>query len=516
MSDAIERRCFSVTLRHALNDWLPLIHNLHSLQAMTLSSEQATQAAQHAQIGNKDPARFPLWPAIKHLLSLSTLTDNDEMFAKVHCWPPLGEPTVIPFGQNKVLCTVVLETDGKSEKNWEVELWQGLAGEEWRSTAMQYVCEDRINGEEETVLSVGAYLTKAKKHVFNLEIQRPPSGQSHTQFTVKFRSTSVRIWKWVKDQLSVSDGSIYWQQGSKPSNDFHYYIHGTSQAVKVTDARPQTPDSLLWELSCPVGGADGRDSCFEVHTLGLAVNFTRWFATCRLMTTWLRPKHGQNKFSIDNDKAVSVAFLRHDGLSVVALALSGIDDASALFKEDEFGNVVIEARNDGEKAGHASILVSVADSFDIANAAVMYHARARSLSAQGHLESQPVKSLETMSNSVNTEWIEEWYDGFGYCTWNSLGQKLDERSIINALEQFKSDGIILTSLIIDDNWQSLDHEGQDQGHRGMTRFEADAVAFPEGLKSLISKIKKLSPSMSRVAVWHTMVSLTSLSAGHVH
>lgn len=64
----------------------------------------------------------------------------------------------------------------------------------------------------------------------------------------------------------------------------------------------------------------------------------------------------------------------------------------------------------------------------------------------------------------------------------------------------------MTTLIIDDNWQSLDNEGQHQGRRGMTRFEADVNAFPNGLRGLVRKIRVDYPSIQRIAVWHTMVS----------
>jgi hypothetical protein len=50
-----------------------------------------------------------------------------------------------------------------------------------------------------------------------------------------------------------------------------------------------------------------------------------------------------------------------------------------------------------------------------------------------------------------------------------------------------------------------DNQGDNQGHRGMIRFEADKDCFPDGLRSAMYKIKHQNPSISRVAVWHTMV-----------
>jgi hypothetical protein len=63
----------------------------------------------------------------------------------------------------------------------------------------------------------------------------------------------------------------------------------------------------------------------------------------------------------------------------------------------------------------------------------------------------------------------------------------------------------VNTLIIDDNWQSLDNEGQGQGERGMTEFEANKRGFPNGLKGTVDTIKQENPGITHIAVWHTMV-----------
>ena len=50
-----------------------------------------------------------------------------------------------------------------------------------------------------------------------------------------------------------------------------------------------------------------------------------------------------------------------------------------------------------------------------------------------------------------------------------------------------------------------DNEGQGQGSRGMTEFEAEKRYFPDGMKGLMSKIKSQNPTIKNVAVWHTML-----------
>ncbi|KAF2664962.1 glycoside hydrolase [Microthyrium microscopicum] len=345
-----------------------------------------------------------------------------------------------------------------------------------------------------------------KKLCFSLKLDRPTeAGKTETKFTVRFRNSPKAEWKWANDQLAVSDGSVYWQPVTVPKHDIGYYLTKQDPAIEAEQMAAQTPDTLLWSLTAPVDAAQGDVSTISQYRFGLATNFTRWFATTRLMTTWFRPRHGKHKFFTDNQDAVCIAFLRNDGLSVVVLGLSGIDDTGALFTYDADGYVVLKARNDGTQAAHAKVLVSVAPTFELANAAVMYEARSLSRAAQTDVMALEQQIQGMNLKDVDAQWLEEWYDGFGFCTWNALGQNLTEQKILDTLDEFKKDKIDITTLIIDDNWQSLDNEGQDQGRKGMTRFEADATAFPSGMKGLITKIKTQHPHIKRVAVWHTML-----------
>ena len=59
------------------------------------------------------------------------------MYAKMLCYPPLGESTIVPAGQDSVQFTIVLETAeivfASSSKQWQVALWHNAnSGEsEW-------------------------------------------------------------------------------------------------------------------------------------------------------------------------------------------------------------------------------------------------------------------------------------------------------------------------------------------------------------------------------------------------
>jgi len=59
-------------------------------------------------------------------------------------------------------------------------------------------------------------------------------------------------------------------------------------------------------------------------------------------------------------------------------------------------------------------VAAVGDEFETANAAAMYHARSlvsAVKSATGELEQE----LKTLHDNIKPEWLENWYDGLGFC-----------------------------------------------------------------------------------------------------
>jgi hypothetical protein len=90
-------------------------------------------------------------------------------------------------------------------------------------------------------------------------------------------------------------------------------------------------------------------------------------------------------------------------------------------------------------------------------------------------------------------------------TWNALGQKLSEKKIWDAVDTLAKHGIKFTSLIIDDNWQSLDYKGDGQFQYGWNGFEAEPDGFPNGLKAAISHIREKHPDIQHIAVWHAIL-----------
>ena len=307
----------------------------------------------------------------------------------------------------------------------------------------------------------------------------------------------------MNDQSNAKDGILYFQPPRSP-NELRDYLRDYSSDLSIESVPSEAPGTQLWSIAAVVNAAEDKTSGFTNTTLGTPRSFTRWFSLVRIWSPWLAPRHGQGNFAPAED-AVLCSFLRWDGLHLVLLAVSGVDDVLTVLKPDGHGNVIINARNDKSKSGKGRVLAAVGKDFESANAAVMYHARkvVGGMRISEELEAEMKTSNE---NDVKAQWMENWYDGLTYCTWNGLGQNLNEQKIFDALDILKANNIKITNLIIDDNWQSLDYNGESQFKRGMTEFDANKEGFPQGMKHTVTRIRDSHPDIQHIAVWHAIVS----------
>ncbi|KAL8802304.1 MAG: hypothetical protein Q9200_006626 [Gallowayella weberi] len=324
------------------------------------------------------------------------------------------------------------------------------------------------------------------------------------QFTLKYRLKSNDDWKWINEYSNVGDGELYFQPQTPPK-DLINYLKDYSPDFSIEQLESETPHTLLWSLTTSVKAAEGKVSGISDTSLGTPRSFSRWFSLIRIWTPWLAPRHGERQFSPHEDAIVS-SFLRMDGLHLVLLAISGIEDVLTVFKPDDQGNVIAHSRNDSTEAGQVRVLAAVGTTFNAALAAVIYHAR-KLVRGYNTLSQDLQDEIKIDSKrDVRAEWMENWYDGLNYCTWNGLGQNLHEQKIFDVLDVLKENGIQkVTNLIIDDNWQSLDNEGQSQFQRGWTDFEANKEGFPNGLKHTALKIRDKHPNIQHIAVWHALL-----------
>ncbi|KAL8726811.1 MAG: hypothetical protein Q9166_006493 [cf. Caloplaca sp. 2 TL-2023] len=421
------------------------------------------------------------------------------LFSNALCDPPLGHVTVIPSERHEITFTVLLESSKSfPEQSWEAVLWHnGHDNREWKGLALQETKEPKAPLAIQTDSRPQVY-----RRWFFVKLKRP-SRPDPIQFTLKFRLSSNDTWKWVNEHCNHNDGELYFQPQTPPK-DLVNYLKDYSQGLSIEQVESETPHTQLWSLTSSVKAAEGKASGITDTSLGTPRSFSRWFSLVRIWSPWLAPRHGQSQFSPREDAVLS-SFLRMDGLHLVLLAVSGIDEVLTVFKPDAHGNVIAHSRNDSTKAGQGRILAAVGTTFNIALAAVMYQAR-KVVRGYDTMSQNLKEEMNTaLEKDVKADWMENWYDGLTYCTWNALGQDLHEQRIFDALNVLKEQGIQITNLIIDDNWQSLDNQGQSQFQRGWTDFEANKGGFPNGLKHTATTIRDHHPNIQHIAVWHALL-----------
>jgi hypothetical protein len=365
---------------------------------------------------------------------------------------------------------------------------------------------------------------KSRRYVFSEEIALPRSG-GHAQFTVRFRTSAEAEWQWVKELHNINDGEVIFPPRASPfemnlspeqgtpttpaKEELGKYVDSVSYDVEAEWRKSEAPGSILWDVSGSVDGAKEDQSGEKKAAFGTPSSVARYFSLVRVWTPWLGPRHGRNKFKLTED-AVLCSFLRTDGVHLVFLGVSGVNNVLTVFESGENGEVVIKAANDNEESAKFQVLVAVADDFEVALSAIIYEARKlvapldEEPALEGRKPSNPGDDMVIVEKDPKIQWMSEWYDGLTYCTWNSLGRDLTEEKIIGALDTLRSHGIKIVNLIIDDNWQTLDNDGESQFKRGWKKFEGNPNAFPQGLKQTVDAIRKSQPNVEHIAVWHAL------------
>ncbi|KAJ5949150.1 hypothetical protein N7454_000734 [Penicillium verhagenii] len=452
------------------------------------------------------------------------------LFARVTSYPPLGQLTPLQRGQNTlrseeedlVRFTVVIESSTSlPQQSWEAQIWHNIGSPEWKALPLQ-----RLDSSHAPLLTGNEAEYSFYRYVFSEKAALPASG-GHAQFTVRFRTNPDTEWQWANQHHSVNDGELIFSpqiselaktSASDVSSldakmELSKYINGLSPEVQVESRRSDCPGSLLWAVSGDVDAAQKGVSGLKQLTLGTPSSTIKYFSLVRIWRPWLGPRHGKDKFRLTED-GILCSFLRNDGTHLVLLAVSGINDVLTVFQSGNDGELVVNARSDNAKVAKFNVLVAIAEDFEVAMSALVYEARkvVRPFgeSTNGSSDNQPPISPPAddtviVEKDANIQWLTEWFDGLTYCTWNGLGQNLTEEKILGALADYKTHGISIVNLIIDDNWQSLDNEGESQFKRRWKQFEANPKAFPKGLKQTVETIRRSHPSIQHVAVWHALL-----------
>ncbi|KAJ9263922.1 hypothetical protein DTO212C5_7340 [Paecilomyces variotii] len=454
------------------------------------------------------------------------------LFAQVTSYPPLGQVTCVPRLQktlkseddDKLQFTVILESSKTfPEQSWEAQIWHNITDPNWTALPLKRSFDHSIP------LMTGNAEETYYRYTFSESISLHENG-GYAKFTVRYRTGPDAQWQWANQRYPVNDGEIVFPpRKSKyegPSTtelspleakqELSQYIDGIASELEIESRKSEAPGSALWGISGKTDAAKENESGITKIVLGKPSALLRNFSLVRVWSPWLAPRHGKKEFRLTED-AILCSFLRSDGLHLVLLAISGTNDVLTVFQSSDKGEVVIQARNDNREPAKFQVLASVAENFEVAMSAVIYEARKIVRSPGSNSTSSPPPSRHSHPDSPlgsdivmvekdpKAQWLSNWYDGLTYCTWNALGQDLTEEKIVNALNTLKSRGINISNLIIDDNWQALDNEGQSQFKRGWKNFDANPKGFPNGLRHAVEAIKRNHPSIEHIAVWHALL-----------
>jgi len=208
-----------------------------------------------------------------------------------------------------------------------------------------------------------------------------------------------------------------------------------------------------------------------------------------------------------------ISWLGEDASQRIMLAVSS-DDVAVTFRSDKDGRLLVTGKNDREKPGRITIIHGI-DLAHVKNGVPNLSFEdilgdmmkcARDLGKVNEDLARPnQKELNKLFKGIRANSLYDWRNGFSYCTWNSLGVDLTEQKILDALAAFHANNIHITTLIIDDNWQSLDSYGTNNSDRRWIEFEANTAGFPNGLKHLTTTIRKRYPYIRHIAVWHAIL-----------
>ncbi|KAF1942148.1 glycoside hydrolase [Clathrospora elynae] len=418
------------------------------------------------------------------------------MYAALSCHPPLGQTTTIASDRDSVRFTVLIESSAGSEKTWEVALWHNLESQDkWTSSSLE-------PNTEPSVTVIKATQAGVRCQYFTIDLYGRPKHGGSLSYTVTFRAAEDEPWKWANEQFSTSDGRLIYQSPQPLEDNLTYYLDHLPPFLTISKEQSDTPDTLLWSITYPVNAASGKTPGHSSEKLGRPTNLSRWFAEIRLWGPWIAPRQGKERFQPDKE-AILAAFERHDGSHLVVLAVSGVDEVLTTMNHDGDGMIVMNSNNDSKKDGIVRVVAAVGKKLEDAVAASMYYARKLVMAydaSTGEIDTE----MKALIDDFKPQWLENWYDGLSYCTWNGLGQKLTEEKIFNALESLSKNEINISNLIIDDNWQSLNTDSGDQFDNAWMEFEANKKGFPRGLKATISDIRSKYKHIRHVAVWHAI------------
>ncbi|KAF3928351.1 Alpha-galactosidase [Orbilia brochopaga] len=439
------------------------------------------------------------------------------------CYPPLAGTTVVDGNKVDVVVCMDLAPDEVAEwtKPGDLEptcsLWHyDCGGDFWVEAPMHMEPVDvflTVPGNE----SNKAPYEITPTYIFKTTLKAQPWYDRPIAYTFKYTVPSnPNTTLWANHELQTCDGMVLFRPALDPDDileddeDEKAILHSfftlppaqnvtLSRMRRTTDTTIASSPPATWVYNIKLAERRHSDYSTPGYTeaiLGAPVSdrIVSHFATVKHSTAWVEPSHSRNRgqgwegFRPPRE-CVLAAFLTVRGV-IVFLPISTAQSTLYL-KGDGQGRVVAVGRNDTTQVVEGRVVVVAAGDIEEAVDEAFYWAKRIS----------GVSEAEAGQSAADGE--DPWSNSLKYCTWNSLGRDLTERRVTDAVSDLYDAKIKVETIIIDDNWQSLDNNGRgDQFAKRWLEFEADKKAFPRGLKGLVDDIKRKHTGVKHVAVWH--------------
>ncbi|CCG82303.1 putative Raffinose synthase protein Sip1 [Taphrina deformans PYCC 5710] len=312
-------------------------------------------------------------------------------------------------------------------------------------------------------------------------------------FTLRYRLTDRDAWSWVAEPgrsgrlLMVSPR----QASSRAAETLEFLftepdgkltiesptsaaVPGTAQvSVLRGDAPPKAPDCTTFSLGQPQG-------------------LVQWISLERLMSFWMEPNQGREVLNTPR-ASFFVAYQRSDGSHVVMLPVAGLRDGIAVhfITEGPEDRLWMYVKNDSPAPGQGQVVISIADSIDIAVDAAFDRVRTIFQTECGIRADDVVVP--------KPEWYVDWTDGLFYCSWNAMYTDVNEQKLFDAIAGLHDQGVRVNGVIIDDGWQDIDEQ------RRWRSFRPPKDKFPNGLGGFVKELKRRYPYIKHVGVWHALM-----------
>ena len=89
------------------------------------------------------------------------------------------------------------------------------------------------------------------------------------------------------------------------------------------------------------------------------------------------------------------------------------------------------------------------------------------------------------------------FEKIGWCTWNSIGEDITEKKMMEAVSTFTSKEFRLPWLLIDDGWLTINDSLK------LMSMEADPTKFKRGLEPVVTELKQ-KHGIEQIGLWHTL------------